>query len=196
MKLKFPLADAVPVANWLVTMLDPVCLRVQVAGSIRRRKPEVGDVEILFIPRLQRVHAPQGDLFTPAEAWDNAAEKKILELEQGGLLARRKTATGRDTYGPKNKLMVHVATGIPVDLFTATEQNWFNLLVCRTGPAESNTRIASAAQWRGWKWTPYGLGFTRVADPDGGLEEVHRVGSEQDVFDFVGLPFKDPQDRH
>lgn len=36
-------------------------------------------------------------------------------------------------YGSKNKLMRHRASGIPVDLFSATTANWFNYLVCRTG---------------------------------------------------------------
>jgi DNA polymerase/3'-5' exonuclease PolX len=86
--------------------------------------------------------------------------------------------------------MRHVASGIPVDLFAATEENWFNYLVCRTGPAELNQRIAGEAKRIGWKWHPYGLGFTAL---DNGQES--RVECEQDVFDFVGIPYAEPEDR-
>jgi hypothetical protein len=43
----------------------------------------------------------------------------------GGILERRLNALGHETYGPKYKLMRH-ASGIPVDLFAATEESWFN----------------------------------------------------------------------
>jgi hypothetical protein len=41
---------------------------------------------------------------------------------------------------PTEKASLRIAnrTGIPVDLFAATEDNWWNYLVCRTGPADSN----------------------------------------------------------
>jgi len=44
--------------------------------------------------------------------------------------------------GPLNKLAVYVGSGIPVDLFATTEECWFNALVCRTGSAETNVKIA------------------------------------------------------
>jgi len=91
-------------------------------------------------------------------------------------------------YGRKNKLMLHRATGLPVDLFAATEDNWWNYLVCRTGPADSNMRICTAAQSKGWKWNPYGAGFSR----DG---KVVAMTSEQEVFAFVGLPYTNPEHR-
>jgi DNA polymerase/3'-5' exonuclease PolX len=79
-----------------------------------------------------------------------------------------------------------------VDLFTATRENFFNYLVCRTGGEESNIRVASAAIARGWKWNPYGNGFSRVV----GLgSEHHDVTSEREVFEFVGLPYLEPWKR-
>ena len=85
--------------------------------------------------------------------------------------------------------MRHVPSGIPVDLFATTEACWFNYLVCRTGGADNNLAICFAAQRAGWKWTPYGPGFTR------GSGEVHLVRSEREVFEFVGLPYLEPEQR-
>jgi DNA polymerase/3'-5' exonuclease PolX len=90
--------------------------------------------------------------------------------------------------------MRHVASGIPVDLFATTEACWHNYLVCRTGPAESNIRIAAAAKARGWKWNPYGEGFSR-GGPLAGPEEARALRSEREVFEFVGLPYTEPEER-
>lgn len=57
-----------------------------------------------------------------------------------------------------------------------------------SGPAELNTRICMAAQALGWKWNPFGAGFTRPG-------EERRMQSERDVFEFVGMPFREPWNR-
>lgn len=88
----------------------------------------------------------------------------------------------------KNKLLRHVESGIPVDLFATTEASWWNYLVCRTGGAQTNVRICNAAIAKGWNWAPYGAGFkTRE-----GLVPVH---SEREVFEAVGLKYLEPEER-
>lgn len=184
-KRRFPNATGMRVAAGLCAALKPVCERLVVAGSLRRRKFTVGDVEILYIG-MTEVRDNPADMFEMITV--NLADEAIAELEKCGVLERRRNVNGAGMYGPKNKLMRHRATGMPVDLFAATEENWWNYLVCRTGPAESNTRICMAAQARGWKWNPYGAGFSR----DG---EIRAMESEEDVFAFVGLPYARPEDR-
>ena len=61
LKQKFPRADALSVAKKLCDALKPVCARIIVCGSLRRRKPTVGDVEVLFVPRLE---TRQVDMFS------------------------------------------------------------------------------------------------------------------------------------
>lgn len=186
-KPRFPRAVGLAVARELVKALQPVCERLVVAGSLRRGRSDIGDVEILYIGRSEERPVP-GDLF--ARRMADLAELRVADLEASGILARRPNVNGGTAYGPKNKLMLHVASGLPVDLFSATPANWFNYLVCRTGPAESNLAIATAAQARGWKWNPYGSGFTNTTTGD-----RHLVTSEAEVFDFVGLPYLEPKSR-
>lgn len=174
---RFPRRLAMTVAREICEALRPVCSRIAVAGSLRRGKREVGDVEILYVPLTEERDDPQ-DMF--ARIAVNLADERIAELEAEGLLRRRKNVIGSEVYGPKNKLMQHCGTGIPVDLFSTTEESWWNYLVCRTGPAESNQQIATLAKQRGWKWNPYGEGFSRG-------DEVVRMESEEAVFEFVGL---------
>lgn len=187
-KPKISRAAALVVAKEICDALKPHTTRLIVAGSLRRGKLLVSDVEILFVPRITTGPDP-ADLF--ADLTTNHAEGAIQSLEAAGILSRRPNINGQTTYGPKNKLMMHERLGIPIDLFTATDENWFNYLVCRTGSAESNTAVATAAQRKGWKWHPYGTGFS---NPSTG--ETFTVKSEEDVFAFVGLPFLKPSDRN
>lgn len=173
--MKWPWLQAMEVAQELWVDLWHFADQVEIAGSLRRLKEEVGDIEIIYIPKLKN-----RQMASVTDEW-------IAELLVNGVLKKRPNKRGHFTWGQKNKLALH-HSGIPVDLFAATETNWWNYLVCRTGPAESNMRIASAAIRKGWKWNPYGAGFTRD-----GVEYV--VKSERDVFDFVELPYLEPWDR-
>lgn len=184
-KLKFPAADAQAVADEIVSALAESCERITVAGSLRRGKPYVGDVEILYIPK--QGEARGDELFALPR---NLANLAIADLEQRFVLLRRQNVNGSEMFGDRNKLMRHTLSGIPVDLFSTTAEAWFNYLVCRTGGAESNTRIASRAKERGYQWNPYSCGFTDLNDG-----RVFPMASEQDVFAFVGLAYEEPEVR-
>ena len=82
-----------------------------------------------------------------------------------------------------------------MDLFSGSEDKWWNYVVCRTGPYANNIRIPTAAKQRGWKWNPHSSGFSR-AGPFAGQREEHKVESEEDVFSFVGLPYLQPWERN
>lgn len=182
-KPKFSRESAMVVANELVAALRPACDRVEIAGSLRRGKSTVGDVEILFVPKMDSVPV---DFFGSRELVSQA-EGVIARLLGDGTLTKRPSKTGVFSWGEKNKLALH-RSGIPVDLFATYEEAWFNYLVCRTGPAESNLAICNAAIAKGWKWTPYDMGFYR-------LGHTERMTSERDVFEFVGLPYHEPEKR-
>ncbi len=185
-KTKYDREAALVAARDVIRALRPVTNRLVVAGSLRRRKTEVGDVEILFIPTMGTI-TPLDSLLPVT---GNMAEVLISNLIKAGILQPRLNIKGGTAMGPKNKLMQHVATGVPVDLFTATESNWFNYLVCRTGGAASNMLIATRAQERGYKWHPYHSGYERRSDG-----EVIPMRSEREVFEFIGLDYLEPWER-
>jgi DNA polymerase (family 10) len=187
MKARYARQTALDAARDVIAALRPVCEegRLIVAGSLRRRKQWVGDVEIVYVSRKE---SRPVDFFSNRDY--NLADEAIAALVVAGVLEKRESVLGHTMYGNQNKLMRHVATGVPVDLFATSESSWFNYLVCRTGPKESNTAIAQAAQDKGWKWHPYGSGFTRE---DG--RAAHDVTSEQDLFEFLGMPYLEPWER-
>jgi DNA polymerase/3'-5' exonuclease PolX len=168
------LEKARAIAESLKKLLQDTCDRIVIAGSIRRGKPDVGDIELLCIPRF----------ISGVDQLDRELKKLVFE----GTMALRLSKNGRRTYGPKNKLMVHVQSGIGVDFFSTTEECWPVSLVVRTGGKKTNIQISMAAQERGYQFHSYGRGFST---PDG--EIICR--SERDVFEAVGLPYLEPWER-
>jgi DNA polymerase/3'-5' exonuclease PolX len=186
MKTRYPRDKALAVAVEICGALKTVTERLKIAGSLRRMKPDVGDVEIIYVPKFGE--GPPRDLFGPPPRL-NLADVALDYMLGGGVIQKRRNVRGSEIWGAQNKLAVHAASGIPVDFFAATESNWFNYLVCRTGGAINNTIIAGEAKRKGWQWNPYGPGFTD------GRGQVVPVTSEQDVFRFVGLPYLEPKAR-
>jgi len=189
-KAKFPRAVAVAAAREVVRALEPATHRLVVAGSLRRGKAEVGDVEILYIPRREeQIATPEGELFPRRTTVDRAADC-LDALVHLGVLALRTNVLGRQMCGPRNKYYLHVESGVPVDCFATDQESWHNYLVCRTGPAAMNATIAARAIERGYKWAPYTKGFVSLRG-----REVVAMHSEAEVFLFVGLAPVAPEER-
>lgn len=190
-KTKWNAYEAMQVAAYLSTSLGLSCERVEIAGSLRRRKEKVGDIELLIIPRIdQRRNAES--IFE--ESIDhNCADERLRAMLESGELAKRVGAKGGTSWGAENKLGVHVESGIPVDIFTASAMTWANLLVCRTGGMANNIAIASNARARGWKWNPYNVGFTRLTGPSRGT--VKPMYTEREIFAFAGMKYQEPWER-
>jgi DNA polymerase/3'-5' exonuclease PolX len=186
---RYPLERARRVAETLRLRLAPWCERIEIVGSVRRQKPEVGDVELLYVSReVERGVA--NELIPAVFRWE-VVEEEINRMLKEGLLDERPNKNGKRAWGEKIKLAIHRPSGIPVDLFAARAGNWWNLLVCRTGPAESNMRIAKTAKERGLKWEPYGEG---LADRRTG-ETVWRARNEHGIFERLGLTCEAPEQR-
>lgn len=184
-KTKHPRREAIAVAREMIQLLTPACERIIVAGSLRRGKLMVSDVEILYIPKTETrkidlLHDGQIDL--AAEVLERAIRENLL--------ARRTGRTGQTIWGDSNKLATHLPSGIPVDFFRTDSARWHNMLVCRTGSAQNNIRIATAAQARGLQWLPYGAGFWDQAN-----KTTIEADSEEDVFKTVRLDFLEPKER-
>lgn len=184
MKTKWPHAEALRVAEELQAMISPACKRIAIAGSLRRWKPEVGDIELLFVPILSE--RPDG-LFDRRIV--DVCSEVVEKLLADGVLAKRPNVNGHFTWGERNKLAIHVPSGIPVDLFGTTEANWFVSLVIRTGSKETNLRLTNGAIRRGATLNAYGSGVTW----SDGTQTA--ATSEQHVFEMCGVLYLPPERR-
>ncbi len=183
-KQKFPLVDAMKVACEIVDRLKPACERICIAGSIRRQKPEVSDIEILFIPKLDT--RPDG-LFDSVAV--NLAAEAINKDVESGYFAKRPSVTGSFSWGESNKLAIHTASGIPVDLFATDVARWFVALTIRTGSKDTNLALTMGANKKNASLMAYGAG---VKWRDG---TVTQAASERHVFEMCGVPYREPKDR-
>jgi len=162
------------IAREVVYWLTPACSRITVAGSIRRQKPQVNDIEILCIPRVVN--------------GIDQLDRQIKLLISQGELDYRLNRLGRRVYGPKNKLMVHLPSGMAVDIFSTTEENWGMALFVRTGPREWNIRAMSRFRSLGMLGHAYG-GISRL---DGSLINCP---DEETVFRYLGWAYLPPERR-
>ena len=180
-KRKWRREDAARVASELMEELVHACPRLAVAGSIRRGRQRVGDVELVYESE------PILDLFGERTG-DVRADVIIDEWLRIGVLEKRLSKVGHPSWGQEIKMAVHVATGIPVDLFAARPGGWHSYLMCRTGSRIHNEAIARAMMGRSMRWEPY----EGVRMRDGSLR---RVGSEAELYELIGWPYLEPEDR-
>ena len=162
-------AEVEPLASKIVSSIDSYCIRVEVAGSIRRRKDTVNDIDLVVEPKSQ--------------SWIKLIKEirrqfKAVTEKQGDKLAT--------LYVPfASKLgQGHVQ----VDLYRASKSTWGILLLIRTGSAEYNIYLAKLAIRKG-----YHLAYSK-----GLLNEKGKViasKTERDVFQALELDYIPPQDR-
>ena len=184
-KQKWPKHAAMIVASELLYLLQPFCERIVIAGSLRRGKAMVGDVELLFIPKYDE--QPDG-LFDKIKV--DLAAQAIQDLLNRDVLAMRPNVNGGFSWGRENKLAIHRPTGIPVDLFSTSAEKWYVALVVRTGSKETNLRLTTGANYLNRTLNAYGTGIT---DRKTGI--ITPATSEQHVFELCGAPYLEPEKR-
>jgi DNA polymerase (family 10) len=178
------LKDAEEYAKKIVTVLTPFCEKITIVGSIRRRRPEVNDIDIVLISGnevgLQREIAT-GTLrevaVSPYDTWT-----KTMPL----ILAGPPLQLQKGIAGPW--LMEFVSPdGFRIDLYRATQDNWGTLLLIRTGSKEHNVKLCSLARDKGLK----------LSANQGVLSDCKVLASrtEDEIFTALGLPYILPEHR-
>lgn len=191
-KRAIPRDEALGVAMELRDQLAPLCETaewgplIMIVGSLRRQKPLVGDIELLYAPRSEERQS-KSDMFARAQV--NLVDELLERWMADGVIAKRPGKDGRTAWGQSNKLAIHVPSLIAVDFFSTDLRRWWTALVIRTGGKDMNLQLTTGAQRLGRKLHAYGEG---VEMPDG---TVHRCVSEQDVFSYCNVPYKEPWER-
>lgn len=177
-KTKIPLAQAQVLADKIIKELAPVCERVQVAGSVRRQKAEIGDIEIVAIARHQL------DLFgTPGAS--------LLEPELETLAARGRIIKG-DKWGPKyKKFHIPARRDLAVDLFITTPEEWGYTFTIRTGSAEFSHRLVTPKQQGGFLPGDLWVGSCRLWRDGKALD----TPEEKDFLEALGIGWIEPENR-
>lgn len=196
---RVPLAQAAELARDVLSLLSLDCEQIAVAGSIRRQKPDVGDIEIVCIPK--RGTAPRVvDMFTTVEEPVDFLHERCRELIVSGTFGHRVDKNGRNAFGAKYKRLV--CRGFPLDVFSTDAACWGVIFLLRTGPAEFNQNLVLKASQGGW--LPRGFFFKdgrlwKLPPPyDANLAPYATALStpeEADVFASLGYEWVPPEER-
>ena len=185
------LAKADRQAEQLAVWLEPYCERIQVAGSIRRRRPLCNDIDLVVIPHIAE-HTVQVDLLQQKTVRSNQVLAFLRTyVETAGGLAAWKAATPANPRIPKRdaqNLLLILRTGVQLDIWCADESTWWTRLICRTGSPGHNAWCCERAQHLGFKWSAY-QGF----EFDDGTTET--ITSEKMFYERLGLEFVPPHRR-
>lgn len=162
------LQEAQAIAERIKEQLAPHCYRIEIAGSIRRQRPEVKDIEMVCIPKPWEI-----GMFLDGFGAEVAKYEKVLgdvENDTGVKYTKRK-----------------VPGGILMDLFIFNEDNWGSQLVIRTGSADFSKAMMSRMQRYGLK---HEGGYVIRQG------KMISVGSEEQFFRLVGMTYIDPVNRN
>lgn len=169
MKSKRPLEEAEQIAQKYIERLAPICERIEIAGSIRRRKPEVGDIEIVAIPK------PFVDIF--------GSENGYHDLTLPFWVNKN---------GRRYKQFV-LPEGINLDLFIVLPPaQWGVIFAICTGGAEFSRRLVTHKSW-GYLPPQYIVQDGAVKTLDG---KVIPTPEEADFLALCGVAHIPPEERN
>jgi len=198
-RVRLPLATASGLALEVVKLLRPSCERIEIAGSIRRGKPDVGDIEIVAIPKFEE-RERRLDMFTTVTEAEDWLHLTCFGLRLDGVFSDRLDKNGRPAFGSKFKRLLY--RGFPLDLFVTTRECWGCIYLIRTGPAEFGQQLVLKASQGGW--LPRGFFFRdgrlwKLPPPyDASLVDLAKridTPEEADVFRALGYEFVPPEQR-
>ncbi len=145
-----PLEFMQEAAEHLIILLSDKCASIVVAGSIRRKEPLPGDVEIVLVPQREWQATMFGDATDGVNLFDQHCEK----LLHAGALEKRLNKNGHASWGQRAKLALFYYKSKPVkaDLFSVlSPAEWGTILGIRTGPGAFNKRLVQHAHTVGRK---------------------------------------------
>jgi DNA polymerase/3'-5' exonuclease PolX len=189
--------------------LAPHCHRLEIAGSIRRSRPQCGDIDIVCIPKADS----QTDLLGAELVRTNA----VLEWARAYARKCQGQVTGPGDQVPRiisggereGKQLIVQLRNCQLDLWFASEKNFASRFLCRTGSREHNIWFATRLTERNMHWFPYegivtldSLRAEKInpyapGAADRAVEKnlILPAGTESDLYGYAGLELIAPEHR-
>lgn len=174
------LEEAQSLSSMILDMIKPCVERVEIAGSIRREKPQVKDIELCVLKpsyeELFRVIPQFGYIIKPGTPqvipWEARVGSKYI------------------------RIMTH--EGIKLDMFVATRENWGVLFTMRTGGATGLDGSAFSGfvpgLFKRWKKLSGG-GMMKDCLPTRPDGTYVPCPEESDFFQLLGMKWVPPSER-
>ena len=158
----------------LLPWLRGISVKAEVAGSVRRRRPEVNDLDFVCVPTLKVARDLMGD---------------VLQLEDQTAVAIRERIRA-DAWAPIKDGPFYfqwIAKGVQVDVWLVDPPTFISNLICRTGSKEHNILIADRARKQGKEWRSTKGIYCRG--------ELMRLETESEFYHALNLPLIAPEER-
>lgn len=187
------LSEARNIAVNTCYLLQPFCEKINIAGSIRRKKEFVKDIEIICLPKT--ITTSQDTLFGGGEGIEEISPDFIKTVNSLGEIIKGK-ATGK-------YVKIKLDSGVVLDLFIPEPSDYYRQYAIRTGSAQfSQMVIATGWLKKGWCGTKDGLRLQSECEGKKGndgktvwkckvknptLPPVWQ--SEEEFFEWIGAPY-------
>jgi DNA polymerase/3'-5' exonuclease PolX len=159
---------------------DFCMLPTEIVGSLRRKRPQVNDIDILVIPRFEET--PDDTLFGKITQINTLDSKLALMCFENQMKL--------ETNGEKIKRFSNYSDStIAIDLYIATKETLPTLRLIRTGSKEHNIKLCMCARDIGFHLNANGEGLF-----DAQLKHL-KVENEEDIFRLLNLEYLPPEKR-
>jgi len=168
MKLAEAEAYAQNVVDCIKHLCDPG--KVMVVGSIRRRRPEVNDIDIVCIPQAWMWHMIKEVL---------VSNLHMEEIREGNELLS----------------LGFSEVDLPVDIYRARPETWGVLLLIRTGSIQHNIKLCSRAKAMGLKLSAKEGVVQTIQSGCMVATKVIACYTEEEIFKALGMEYVEPENR-
>lgn len=170
---RLPWTEACDLAQHVAERLAPAAARLKCVGSVRRRRPTVGDIEFLAEPHFDE------DLL--------GGRIPIIEPVRAAMLELGTWVKGGERMMQVTDLLGRV--GLKLDLYLIhPPAAWGSLLAIRTGPAELGRYVVTFCRQHGFR---HDGGYAQRLDTGDRVP----TDTEEQFFELAGLPCLPPHER-
>jgi DNA polymerase/3'-5' exonuclease PolX len=167
--MDYPFDFAKQIADKIIKLLEPYCERICIAGSIRRECKRCKDIEVVYIPKTQKLY----ELQTVFDKWYHVKGQPAGKYQQ-----------------------FRLPEGIKLDLFRATFDNWGLILAIRTGSANfSHNVLAKTWVKKGYHSKDGNLYQIDTYCERNDFDIYIPIYEEEDLFKLLDLKWVKPKDR-
>jgi len=162
------LNEAQKIAEKYLNLLKPYCLKINIAGGVRREKPDCHDIELVAIPDSWKLEVFLKD--SKIKCIKNGEKYKQIILEEG----------------------------IKLDLFLCNEKTYPTIFLIRTGSANFSHNIMIELRKQNYcckNGIIYHIGNNCGSEDKEELEEAKGITSEEDIFKLLNMKYLEPKDR-
>lgn len=181
--MHFTIDYAMYMAEQILKELTPICQKISIAGSVRRKEPTVKDLEIVCVSHEKMI--TEADLFAETDSGRYKNIRRVKMWAENPENTHIRHVKGGDRY---QKIVYEHE--LPVDIFMVKDTDYGRQLALRTGPAKYSKAIASR-----WNVLGYEGAGDHLIHMQTGEQLQQPFYKEEEFFEWLGWQYVDPEFR-